>query len=189
MKFLCKWMEVEKYHPEWGNSNIKEHTWYALTDKWILAQNLQITRIQFTDHMKFNKKEDQSVGASVLLRSWTKYTQEQIGRWSVEQRLKKRPPRDCPTWVFIPYTVANPDTIVNAKKCMLKGAWYGCPLRSPVRVLQIQRQMLTANHWTEHEVRNRGVRERTEGVEGLCNPIGITTISTNPPQRSQTLKH
>ena len=52
---------------------VKENTWYALTDKWILAQKLQITRIQFTEHMKLNKKEDQSVGASALLRRRTKY--------------------------------------------------------------------------------------------------------------------
>jgi hypothetical protein len=42
------------------------------TDKWILAQKLQITKIQFTDHMKLKKKEDQSVGAWVLLRKWNK---------------------------------------------------------------------------------------------------------------------
>jgi hypothetical protein len=30
------------YHPEWGNPITKEHTWYALTDKWILAQKLRI---------------------------------------------------------------------------------------------------------------------------------------------------
>ena len=34
---------------------------YALTDKWILAQKLGIPKIQFTDHMKLKKKEDQSV--------------------------------------------------------------------------------------------------------------------------------
>jgi hypothetical protein len=33
MEFLGKWMELEKYHPEWGNPVTKEHTWYALTDK------------------------------------------------------------------------------------------------------------------------------------------------------------
>ena len=26
------------YHPEWGKTITKEHTWYALTDKWILTQ-------------------------------------------------------------------------------------------------------------------------------------------------------
>jgi hypothetical protein len=36
--------------------------------------------IQFTDHMKLNKKEEQSVGASVLLRRRTKNSQEQIWR-------------------------------------------------------------------------------------------------------------
>jgi hypothetical protein len=25
----------------WGNTITKEHTWYALTDKWILAQKLR----------------------------------------------------------------------------------------------------------------------------------------------------
>ena len=61
-------MDRTRKYPEGGNPITKKHTWYALTDKWILAQKLQITRIQFTDHMirrKTNKKEDQSVGASL----------------------------------------------------------------------------------------------------------------------------
>ena len=53
MKFLGKWMELKKYHP---NPITKEHTWYALIDKWILAQNIRIPKIQFTDHMKLKKK-------------------------------------------------------------------------------------------------------------------------------------
>jgi hypothetical protein len=39
--------------------------------------------------------------------------------------------------------------------------------------------MLTVNHYIEHGVPNRGFRERAEGVEGVCNPIGRTIISTN----------
>jgi hypothetical protein len=50
----------------------KEHTWYVPTDKWTLAQKLGILKIQFTDQMKLKKKEDQSVGASVLLRRGNK---------------------------------------------------------------------------------------------------------------------
>jgi hypothetical protein len=44
-----------------------------------------------------------------------------------------------------------------------------------------------ANHRTEHGVANGGVKGRTEGTEGVCNPIGRTTISANhtPPQSSQ----
>ena len=50
--------------------------------------------------------------------------------------------------------------------------------------------MLAANHWTEHEDPNERVREWTEGVEGICNPINRTTISTKQtPQCYQGLYH
>ena len=52
---------------------------YVLTDKWILSQNLRIPKIQFTDHMKLKKKEDQSVDASVHLRRGIKIPT--CGRW------------------------------------------------------------------------------------------------------------
>jgi hypothetical protein len=52
--------------------------------------------------MKLKKKENQNVDASFLLRRGRKYLREEIGRQSVEQRLKERPSRDCPTWRSIP---------------------------------------------------------------------------------------
>ena len=55
MKFLDKWMDL------------KEHTWYALTDKWIIAQKLKIPKIQFAKHMKLKKIEEQRVDTSILL--------------------------------------------------------------------------------------------------------------------------
>jgi hypothetical protein len=48
--------------------------------------------------MKLKKKEDQSMGTSVLLRRGTKYSCEEMPRQSVEQRLKERPSRDCTIW-------------------------------------------------------------------------------------------
>jgi hypothetical protein len=39
--------------------------------------------------------------------------------------------------------------------------------------------MITANLWTEHGIPIRGVREGTEGGEGVCNSIGRTIISNN----------
>jgi hypothetical protein len=69
MKFLCKRIELENIIL---SEVTKEHTWYVLTNKWILAQMLRIPKIQFTDHLKLKKKEDQSVDASVLLRRWNK---------------------------------------------------------------------------------------------------------------------
>ena len=70
----------------------------------------------------------------------------------------------------------NPETIADAKKCLLKGACNTCLLRDSARAWQIQRWILTANHCTEHSVPNGGVRLRTEGAERVCNSIGRTTI-------------
>jgi hypothetical protein len=47
---------------------------FALIDKLILAQKLRISKMQFTDHMKHKKKEEQSVDASVLLRRRKQHT-------------------------------------------------------------------------------------------------------------------
>jgi hypothetical protein len=57
-----------------------------------------------------------------FLEGGTKYSQEEIQRQSMEQRLKERSFRDCSTWRSIPYTDTKPDTIANAKKCFLTGA-------------------------------------------------------------------
>ena len=54
------------------------------------------------------KKEDQSVGASVLLRKGNKILIEQIWRQSVEQRLKERPFRDCKVVLSSGDTSAHP---------------------------------------------------------------------------------
>ena len=59
---------TRKYYPEGGNTIKKEHTWYTLTDKWLLAQKLGTPKIQFTKHMKLKTKEDQSVDTSIHLR-------------------------------------------------------------------------------------------------------------------------
>jgi hypothetical protein len=59
---------TRKYHPERGNPITKEHTWYALSEKWILSQKLGVPKVQFTDHMKLKKKEDRSIDTSVFLR-------------------------------------------------------------------------------------------------------------------------
>jgi hypothetical protein len=66
------------YHPKGGNPITKEHTWYALTEKWILAQKLRIPKIQFAKLMKLKKKEDQSVNTSILLRRGNKIPMEGV---------------------------------------------------------------------------------------------------------------
>ena len=82
----------------------------------------------------------------------------------------------------------NPDTVVDANKCLLRGAWYISLLRGSASAWQIQKWMLTAIHWTEHRILNEGARERTQGAEGNCSTIGGTTIWTNQyPQNAQGL--
>jgi hypothetical protein len=78
IKYLPEKLSAFRYsangciHPERGNIAIKEQTWYAFTDKWVLAQKFGIPKILFTDHMKLKKKKDQSLDASVLLRRGNK---------------------------------------------------------------------------------------------------------------------
>jgi hypothetical protein len=85
----------------------KEHAGYELNDKWILAQKLGIPNVQFTDYMKLKKKKDQVWVLWSFLEGGTKYSREQIQIKSVEQSLKERPSRDCPTWESIPYIVTK----------------------------------------------------------------------------------
>ena len=41
---------------------------------------------------------------------------------NMEQKLKERPSRHCPTLGSIPSTDTKPDTIADAKKCLQTGA-------------------------------------------------------------------
>lgn len=57
----------------------------------------------------------------MLLRKRTKYSWEEIEGQSVEQGLKERSPRVCPTWGSIPYAATKPSHYCDAKKCLLRG--------------------------------------------------------------------
>jgi hypothetical protein len=59
---------TRNYHPERGNSDLKGHAWYVLTNKWILApKKNRISKIQSTELKKFNKLKSPSEGTSVPL--------------------------------------------------------------------------------------------------------------------------
>jgi hypothetical protein len=60
MKFTGKWMYLEDIILT-EVSQSQTCTWYALNDKWILPQKYGIPKVQFPDHMKFKKREDQSM--------------------------------------------------------------------------------------------------------------------------------
>jgi hypothetical protein len=72
--------------------------------------------------------------------------------------------------------------------------WCVFYLLAPVECISsfkpIQVLIRAAKYWTEREDPNGEVRTRTEGAQGVCNPIGRTTISTNQiPQSYQGLNH
>jgi len=52
---------------------------------------------------------------SKILTQNCSYLKEVQGE-KVEQRLKERPPRNCPTWGSILYALSNPDTIADTQK-------------------------------------------------------------------------
>jgi hypothetical protein len=81
----------------------------------------------------------------------------------------------------------NTDTIVYASKIFLKGPWYSCLLWGYDSAWQIQKWMLTVISRMEHRAHNGGAREITQGAEGVCNPIGGTTIWTNQYPQSSCL--
>jgi hypothetical protein len=84
----------------------------------------------------------------------------------------------------------NPGTMADANKSLLTGAWYSCLLRGSAIAWQIHKWMLTVIYWTEQKVPNEGARESTQGAEGVCSPIGGTSIWTNQyPQSSFEINH
>jgi hypothetical protein len=64
------------------------YTWYALTDKQILAQKLRISKIQFAKHMKLTKKGDPSVDTLFLLRMRNKIPMEGVTETKVGAETK-----------------------------------------------------------------------------------------------------
>ena len=112
-----------------------------------------------------------------FLEAGTKYSQEKIWRQSVDQRLKESPYRDCPTWGSISFIVTKPDTIVDAGKYLLMaGAFFreAQPERDKYRRGCSQPTIGLSTD----RVPYGGVREGTEGVEGVCSPMEGATLST-----------
>jgi hypothetical protein len=77
------------YHPEWGNPITKEITWYALTDKWILAQKPRIPKIQLPKHKKI-KKVDKHMDTSFLPRIRNKISVEGVAETKFGAKIEGR---------------------------------------------------------------------------------------------------
>jgi len=85
----------------------------------------RIPEIQFTNHMKLKKKEDQSVDASVLLRRGNKIPKgrDMETKCGVETPdVRKGHPETAPPGDPPHIQSPNPVTIVDVKKYLLTGA-------------------------------------------------------------------
>ena len=75
------------YHPEWGHLVTIEVTWYALTDKWTLAQKPRIPKIQLLKHKRI-KKEDQRLDTSFLPRIGNKISMKGVAETKFGVKMK-----------------------------------------------------------------------------------------------------
>jgi hypothetical protein len=82
---------------------------------------VDIPKIKFTDHLKLKKKEEQSVGASILLRMGNKIltginTETKCGTETEEKAIQR-----LPNWDKSHIQSPNAGTILDAKMCILIG--------------------------------------------------------------------
>jgi hypothetical protein len=84
MRFAGKWMKLENIKniilSKVTQTQRNTHTWYVLTDRWILGAKLRIPTLHPTNHMELKKKEDQSLGVSILHRRQNKIITGSKGR-------------------------------------------------------------------------------------------------------------
>jgi hypothetical protein len=111
-----------RYYPKRGNRITKEHTWYALTDKWILAPKLRIPKIQFAKHLKLRKKEDQSVDTLFLLRMGNKIPMGGVTETKCGAETEGKAIQRLPTWGSVPYTVTKPRHYCGCQQVLADGS-------------------------------------------------------------------
>ena len=157
-------------------------------DKWILAQKQRTPKIQFTKHKKIKKREDQWKNTLFLLRIGNKIpmkgvTETKFGA-EMERRTIQRMPHpgvhpiishQTQTLWQMPTRACwqEPDIAVSCEAMPVPGKYRSRCSQSSIR-------------WNTGPP-NRRARESTQGAEGVCNPIGGTTIWTNKYPQSLCL--
>jgi hypothetical protein len=90
-------------------------------------------KIQFTDHMKLKNKEDQSVGALVLLRRENKILIGANNETRCGAETEGKVIQKLPHLGYHSINSHQTQTLVDAKKCLLTGARFSCLLRGSAR--------------------------------------------------------
>ena len=179
-----------KYYPEWGNAITKEHIWYSFTDKWILAQKLRIPRYN-SQTWSSRRRMTKSMDTLVLLRRGNKIPMEGVTEIKCETETKIKAIQRLPHLGIHPIYSHQIQTLLwmPTSACWQKPDiavfWNAVPV--PEKYLCGRRYFsgnhwrCSANHWTEHRVPNGGAREKTQGAEGVCRPIGGTIWTEQYP--------
>ena len=113
-----------------------------------------------------------------FLEGGTKYSQEEIWRQSVEQRLKERPFRDCPTWGSIPYTVSKLGCYCGCQEVLAdRSLIWLFPERLYQSLTNIEEDACSQPLDSAQGPWWRSWKG-TEGAEGVCSPMKGATVST-----------
>jgi hypothetical protein len=101
---------------------IKEVSKKPNRTRYVLTSKFRISKIQFTDHIK-PKKENQNVNASVLLRRGNKILTggNMEAKYGADTEVSG-PSRDCPPGDLSHIQSPNLDDIVDSRKCLLMAA-------------------------------------------------------------------
>ena len=86
-----------------------------------MYSSVSTRKLQFTDHMNLKKKEEQSVGVSVLLRRGNKILTGVNTKCGAETKWHTHP-ETAPPSDSVPIHSPNPDTFGDANKSLLTGA-------------------------------------------------------------------
>ena len=154
------------YHPEWGKPVTKEVTWYALTDKWILAQKLRILKYNLQNTRKSRRRKTNMWILHSSLEYGIKYPWKELQRQSLELRWRMDYAETTPPVDLSHNQPPNTDIIAYTSNILLKGPWYSCLLWGFASAWQIQKRMLTVIYWMEHRAPNGGARESTQELKG-----------------------
>jgi hypothetical protein len=189
MKFLGKWMDLENIIlSEVTPSQKNTHSMHSLI-RGYLPEGLEYPRYNSQTTWSSRRRKIKVWMLWSFLEEGTKYSPEEMWRQSVKQRLEERPSRDCPTWDSIPITVTKPRHYCRCQEVIADRSLIQL---SPERLCQ-NLTNTEADALSQPLGWTQGPQWRTWrkdwGAEGVCNPIGRTTIWTNLyPQSSQELK-
>jgi len=130
-------------------------------------------------HMKFKKKEDQNVDASFLLRWENKILSGLNTEIKSEARAEEKVIQTMPHLGIHPICSRQTQSLLlMPRSSYWKEPHMGVSWEAPPEPANTDEDVYSLPLYWTGEL-NGGVREKTEGAEGVYNTVGRTAISTN----------